>query len=127
MMRKLVASPAKPLHVTAVAAIAFGAAAALPANSALAYEGSSPAASVINDTLVISGTSGRDSVTLGVGADPTTMVVAFPFAQRSQTFARASFHGISVTLGNGDDIFSVNPQAQFADAALTVVGGRGND
>jgi len=83
-----------------------------------------PAASVANQTLTVIGTDGPDQVTLTPG-DPNLLQVKFGsgFERR---FDRATFTTIFVSLGGGDDQFSV-AAPNFNDKALTVDGGDGND
>ena len=83
-----------------------------------------PAASVANRTLTITGTDGPDQITLTPG-DPNLVQVKFGsgFERR---FDRATFTAIFVSLGGGDDQFTV-AAPNFNDKALTVVGGDGND
>ena len=102
--------------------MAFGIAGVVPAELALADSPSTPLAAVVDGTLVIQGTRGDDVITIGVGSDATQFRVDFAGAAAPQTFDRASFGAISVSLGRGDDHFSVDPQGQFNDHPLTVIG-----
>lgn len=116
-----------PVGIAASATLAVGALGALPIQSAFADSHASPSASVLNGTLAIEGTNGPDAITIGVAADPSRLQVSFGGAAPAQTFARATFTAISVSLRSGDDRFSVDPRAQFSDRPLTVYGGRGDD
>jgi Ca2+-binding RTX toxin-like protein len=118
---------AKPLGLAATATLAIGAVVALPAHLALADQTSLPSAEVINGTLLVSGTHDADAITVGLAADPTTLVVDFGGARTPQTFNRASFDAVSASLDGGEDVFAVNPLGQFTDEALTVDGGEGAD
>src|SRR3954452_17422640 len=116
-----------PVGIAASATLAIGALGALPIQSAFAESHPSPSASVLNGTLTIEGTNGPDAITIGVAADPSRLQVAFGEAAVAQSFDRATFTNISVSLRSGDDTFSVDPHAQFSDRPLTVYGGRGDD
>jgi len=116
---------ARPLGVAASATLAIGAAGALPAQ--LAFASPSPSASVANGILSVEGTPGVDTITLGIGADPSTLLVDFGTGATPASFARSTFTAISVSLGPADDNFSVNSQGQFNNVALTIDGGPGND
>jgi Ca2+-binding RTX toxin-like protein len=117
---------ARTLGLGAAAALAVGLFSAAPAltTSASAAEpvGS---ASIVNGTLVITGTNGPDVVDLG--ADATAAQVVFDNdVANAQHFPLADFNTISVSLGNGDDQFK-EASAVLANKALTVDGGNGND
>jgi hypothetical protein len=116
-----------PVGIAASATLALGAVAALPAHLAFADAEATPSASVANDTLTIVGTNGADVVTIGVGADPSTLRVDLGTGATPMSFARSTFTAISVSLGLGDDTFSVDPHGQFSDKALTVDGGQGDN
>jgi Ca2+-binding RTX toxin-like protein len=118
---------ATPVGVAASATLALGAVAALPAHLAFADPESAPSASVANDTLSIDGTNGPDVITVGVGADPSTLRVDLGTGATPLSFARSTFSVISVSLALGDDTFSVDPQGQFSDKALVVNGGGGDN
>jgi Ca2+-binding RTX toxin-like protein len=118
---------ATPLGVAASATLSMGAVAALPAHLAFADAASAPSASVANDTLTIDGTNGRDTITIGVGTDPSTLLVDLGTGATPRSFARSTFTTIDVSLALGNDVFSVNPQGQFGDKALTVNGGGGDN
>lgn len=119
---------ARPLGVAASATLAFGAVAALPAHLAFADVAQSTAsASVADGTLTVDGTEGADAITLGLAADPATLLVDFGAGTSPLAFDRATFTAISVSLGRGDDTFSVDPGGQFSGVALTVDGGGGDN
>jgi len=116
---------ARRLGVAATAALAMGFVAAQPA-------GASPSstASVTNGTLNVVGTNADDQITLALAAgDPNTLQVDFgPTGPGVQSFDRSTFTAISVFLRGGDDQFSVvQTNGTFADEALTVHGGSGDD
>jgi hypothetical protein len=117
--------PARPLGLVAAAAFAVGlvpAATAFTASASAAPPAGS--ASIVNGTLVVTGSNGVDVVSLG--ADATTAQVAFGDPAGAQHFALADFNAISVSLGNADDQFTEAP-AVLANKVLTVDGGNGND
>src|SRR5256885_14539127 len=116
-----------PMGIAASATLAIGALGALPVQSAFADSNPSPSASVFNGTLTIDGSNGPDAITIGVAADPSRLQVTYGEGAAAQSFDRATFSAISVSLGSGDDTFSVDPHAQFSDKSLTVYGGRGGD
>jgi hypothetical protein len=105
----------------AAATIALGVAAAAPAAGAA----ETPFASVAHDTLTIRGTDHADDITIGVGADPNTLVVDFHNGTTTSV-DRSTFTAISVLLRSGNDSFAVAAGSTF-DEALTVYGGAGND
>jgi hypothetical protein len=113
---------ARPIGVAAAAALALslgisGRAAAAP----------TAAASVAHDTLTITGTNGPDQITIGLAADPNTLVVNFGSSgPPEQSFDRTTFSAIAVFLRGGDDQFSVTGPP-FTDEFLTVDAGNGND
>ena len=87
---------------------------------------STPTAAVANNTLTITGTSGRDEITLaGSNDDPNALDVDLGNGTR-QRFDRTTFTAIFVSLGDGDDAFTEAPGV-FADEALIVDAGRGDD
>ena len=87
---------------------------------------SSPTASVANNTLTITGTSDRDEIALaGSNDDPNALDVDLGNGTRPR-FDRNTFNAISVSLGNGDDAFT-EAAGVFADEALTVDAGQGDD
>jgi hypothetical protein len=81
-------------------------------------------AHVANNTLLITGTNGADSVLIGQAGDPNQLVVNVNGT--STAFDRATFDAIDVNLGDGDDGFRESPGI-VSDERLTVSGGRGND
>lgn len=116
---------ARHLGVAATAALAVGFVGATPAG---AHPSSS--ASVSYGVLTIVGTSRSDQIALGLAAgDPNTLQVDFgPNGPPMQSFDRTTFTAISVLLRSGDDEFSVvQTNGAFADEALTVRGGSGDD
>src|SRR3954453_24101646 len=116
-----------PVGIAASATLAIGALGAGPSQSAFADSSASPSAWVFNGTRTIEGTNGADDITIGVATDPPQLQVAFGEAAAAQSSDRATFTAITVSLGSGDDSFSVDPHAQFSDKPLTVYGGRGDD
>jgi hypothetical protein len=87
---------------------------------------SSATATVAGNTLTITGTSGRDEISLaGSNDDPNALDVDLGNGSR-QRFDRNTFTSISVSLGDGDDQFT-EASGVFADEALTVDAGRGDD
>lgn len=117
---------AVPLGVATTATLAIATVGAVSPTAAAADEPSS-AASVIAGTLLIVGSHGGDTVSLRAGADPATLAVDLGTGARPLVFDRSQFTAVSVFLRQGDDTFSVDPQLRFADHALTVDGGNGND
>ena len=117
---------ARPLSLAATAALAVGLVSAAPALTASASAaGPVGSASVVNGTLVVTGTNGPDVVALS--ADATTAQVMFDNdTANALHFPLTDFTAISVSLGNGDDQFTEAP-AVLANKALTVDGGNGND
>jgi Ca2+-binding RTX toxin-like protein len=116
---------ARHVGVAATAALAMGFAAATPAGAS-----PSASASVTYGTLTVVGTSTSDQITLSLAAgDPNTLQVDFgPNGPAVQSFDRSTFGAISVALRSGDDQFSVRQvNGTFADEALTVYGGSGDD
>jgi Ca2+-binding RTX toxin-like protein len=116
---------ARHLGVAATAALAWGFVAAQPAGAS-----ASPSASVAYGTLTVVGTSANDEITLALAAgDPNTLQVDFgPSGPAVQSFDRSTFGAISVFLRSGDDQFAVQQaNGAFADEALTVYGGSGDD
>ncbi len=126
------------LGLTASAVFALGLATAGPAAAASSVPSTTPSepaigsvgaagsATVSNQTLFINGTSGQDRIALRLATgDPTTVQVDFgDNGSSDQSFSRASFSQVSVTLGAGDDEFRVD--AAF-DTPVIVNGGSGDD
>jgi hypothetical protein len=121
-MHKYKRLPARPLGLAASAALAIGlvsfGAAAMPAGAAA----SAGSASIVNNTLTVTGTNRPDVVALG--ADATMIHVTVN--GNVQSFNLADFNAISVSLGNGDDQFT-EQTAVLGDKPLTLDGGNGND
>jgi hypothetical protein len=87
-------------------------------------------ASVSNDTLTVTGSSSRDSLALRLAAgDANTLEVDFgDDGSAEHSFDRSTFSSIEVALRSGTDRFRVDQaNGTFADEALTVDGGSGND
>ncbi len=114
----------------------FGLAAGAAATLALGLIGAGPSAasrnpaSVANGTLTVNAGSGSQSVALRlVAGNANTLEVDLDddgTAERS--FDRTTFTAIRVNLGSGSDNFRVDQvNGAFADEALTVDGGSGND
>ncbi len=88
------------------------------------------AATVANDTLTVNAGSGADRVALRLqAAAPNQLQVDFgDDGSAEHTFDRSTFSQITVNLGSGNDSFRVDQvNGAFADEALTVDGGSGND
>jgi RTX calcium-binding nonapeptide repeat (4 copies) len=102
---------------SAAALTAVGLAAAGPAGAA-----PRTSAEVSGDTLVVSGSSAGESLSLRLAAgDANTLEV-------EHRFDRTSFGSIEVSLGSGSDRFRVDQaNGAFADERLTVDGGSGDD
>jgi hypothetical protein len=112
------------LAAGAAAALTLGLVAAGPAGATRST------ASVYNDTLTVSTGSGSQSVALRLAAgDTTTLEVDVnDDGTAEHSFDRATFSSIKVFLGSGSDRFRVDQvNGAFADEALTVDGGSGND
>jgi hypothetical protein len=104
----------------AVAAVAFAGPAAAATTSA----------TVENGTLTITGTSGSDQLALRLrSGDPNVLEVDFgDDGSAEHSIDRSTFDAIVVQLGAGNDSFRVDQtNGTFADEALTVYGGSGND
>jgi RTX calcium-binding nonapeptide repeat (4 copies) len=92
--------------------------------------GSRPAADVSGDTLRVVGTGRGESLALRLASgDPATLEVDFgDDGSAERSFDRATFTEIEVSLRGGNDRFRVDQvNGAFADEALKVAGGRGND
>jgi hypothetical protein len=113
----------------AVAGAVIGlAASAFAASGSAAAAGSS--ATVSGDTLNVRAGSGADRVALRLqAAAPNQLQVDFDDdGTAEQTFDRGTFATIAVSLGSGNDTFRVDQvNGTFADEALVVDGGSGND
>src|SRR3954453_1386182 len=90
--------------LAATGAVALGLVVVVPAQAALASD--TPSASVANNTLTITGTGGGDTMQLGLGADPNTLLVDLGNGTLPQAFDRSTFNAISVFLNRGDDTFN---------------------
>jgi Ca2+-binding RTX toxin-like protein len=114
----------KQLGLAAAATLALGLATVAEANAAPAAS-----ASVANDTLTITGTNRDDAIQLALAtSDPNTLLIDFGNGTRPQSFDRRTFSAIAVFLHGGDDQFRILPGGgTFAEDALNVDGGRGND
>lgn len=119
--RRLIA----PYGAIAAAALAVSATGALSTNVALADDQTRASAAIVGSALVVSGTNGPDAISLA--ATPTNMTVNYSGERPAQVFDRTAFTTISVALGSGDDMFTVDTQHQFNNIPLTVDGGNGND
>jgi len=89
-----------------------------------------PYASVANDTLTVTGTQTSERLVLRLQAGaPGILEVDFGDDGTAEfSFDRATFSRINVLLRAGDDQFRVDQiNGAFADEALTVDGGNGND
>jgi hypothetical protein len=112
------------LTAGAAAALTLGLVAAGPAGATRST------ASVYRDTLTVNTGSGSQSVALRLAAgDPATLEVDVnDDGTAEHSFDRATFSRIKVFLGSGSDRFRVDQvNGAFADEALTVDGGSGND
>lgn len=117
-----------------MATVAAGTAAAALAVAGLA--GATPAGASRNpaflagQTLVVNGTSANDSLALRLATgDPATLQVDFgDDGVADASFARDAFTAIRVNLRAGDDTVRIDQvNGAFADEAITVVGGSGDD
>jgi RTX calcium-binding nonapeptide repeat (4 copies) len=107
-------------------AVALGVVVGLPAQAAFAADGT-PSASVTNNTLTVEGTNGNDSIAVLLGGDPTVLQVDLGDGALPLSFDRATFTAIKVTLGRGDDAFTVSPGSALTTEDLDVDGGAGDD
>jgi hypothetical protein len=85
---------------------------------------------VANDTLTVMGTSASDRLALRLAAgDTNTLQIDFgDDGSADASFDRRTFSTINVSLLGGDDQFRVDQvNGAFADEALTVDGGNGDD
>jgi Ca2+-binding RTX toxin-like protein len=123
---KVLGVGARPLGVLAAAALTVGMGTVAPsATSPAAALQNAGSAFVAANTLTITGTNAADRV--DISADPTSAIVEFNTDPSTiRRFDLTSFNTINVNLGNGDDHF-VQAPSSFADKALTVDGGNGND
>ena len=91
---------------------------------------SAASSAVANDTLVVQAGSGNDQVALrlAAGAPGTLEVDLDDDGSAEDSFDRATFSRIEVSLGSGNDEFRVDQvNGAFADEALVVNGDSGND
>ncbi|HEY5878321.1 MAG TPA: hypothetical protein VIU11_05395 [Nakamurella sp.] len=85
---------------------------------------------VLNDTLTVSTGSGHDRLALRLAAGaPGTLEVDFDDnGSADRSFDRNTFSAITVFLGSGNDTFRVDQvNGAFADEALSIDGGSGDD
>jgi hypothetical protein len=115
------------------AGLAAGAAAGLAAAVAIATPAAasqSPSAYVSYDTLTVTGTNAADILALRLAAgEPNTLQVDFgDDGVADFSFDRTTFSTINVFLRGGNDQYRVDQvNGAFADEAITVDGGNGND
>jgi Ca2+-binding RTX toxin-like protein len=125
------ANSRRPIALAALAAFAVTAASlavVAPAQAAVADSAPSASARVSNGTLVITGTNGPDDIQMALGADPGTLLVDLgQHPTATLTFDRATFSSIFVSLGAGDDSFTVVTARGDVTTPITVQGGNGND
>ena len=117
------------LAAGAAAVLAAGLVAAGPAGPAGATTART-SAFVAGDTLIVTGSSASESVTLRLapGDDDTLEVDVGNDGSADHSFDRATFSAIGVFLRSGNDQFRVDQvNGPFADERLTVDGGSGND
>jgi Ca2+-binding RTX toxin-like protein len=96
-----------------------------PAGAATRYASARPAsARVSNNTLLIEGTAGDDTVSVTQGADPNQLLV--DTGTGPQAFDRGTFNAVQVDLGDGNDSFEES-SGIVSDEQLTVHGGPGDD
>jgi hypothetical protein len=113
------------LAAGAAAALTLGLVAGGPAGAA-----PRTSASIDDDTLTVTGSSGADRIALRLApGDPGTLQVDFgDDGSAEHSFDRATFTTIEVFLRSGNDEFRVDQvNGAFANEALTVDGGSGND
>ena len=113
-----------PFGAVAAVTLALGATGTI-SHPAFADEHSRPSASIVDHTLFVTGSDGPDAIALAATA--ATMTVNFAGAAPAQVFDRSTFTAISVSLGSGNDMFTVGSQGQFSNIPLAVAGGRGDD
>ena len=114
----------RSLGVAAAAAVTVGT--ALAGSAAAAPP--TPSASAAGDTLTVTGTGAADDLVLRLASgDPTTLQVVVDGAV-VESFSRATFSRIDVLLLGGADRFQVDQSnGAFADEAITVDAGNGDD
>jgi hypothetical protein len=116
--------------LAATAALGFTLATATPAFAGPEAAAPAPATSVANDTLTVMGTSASDRLALRLAAgDANTLQIDFgDDGSADASFDRRTFSTINVFLLAGNDQFRVDQtNGAFADEALTVDGGSGDD
>lgn len=118
---------AVPIGIAGSATLAIGMAGVVSPTAALASQPQSASAYVVHGTLVVVGTPGSDTISLRPGVDPTTVIVGRGTAGQPLSFDRSDFTEVSVFLRQGHDTFTVDPSLRFADGALAVFGGSGDD
>ena len=114
----------------ATAALGLTLATSAPASAAERPDAATASATVSDGTLTVLGTNASDRLALRLAAgQPNVLQVDFgDDGTADQSFDRSTFTAINVYLGNGDDEFRVDQvNGAFADEALTVDGGNGND
>src|SRR4051794_30874043 len=111
----------KPLGLAATAVLALGLAGVSPADASAAVAG----ATLIGDTLVITGGNGPDRVTVDF-REPGSVGAELDGVR--QSFGRRTFRVISVSLGSGDDRFDVDSGGSAStDVPLHIDAGNGSD
>jgi Ca2+-binding RTX toxin-like protein len=87
-----------------------------------------PSASLTGKVLTISGTSGSDMITVGLGADLKNVVVQMcnENGSSTRTFSKASFSTAVIEGGAGDDMLIVNEDFG-AFVPTLMIGGAGSD
>jgi len=125
-MRRFRSLSAGPLGLAATAAFAIGLTATGPALVGTAHAApNAGSAFIANNTLTIVGTDAPDVVSLE--ADATEARVTFAADPANvHHFNLTDFTSISVSLGNGDDVFT-QQSGVLTDKPTTVDGGNGND
>ena len=115
-MRSLGLAAATTTLIGLVGAVSAGPAHATPAGVT---------AAVVDDVLVITGTSAADRVTLDFSAhDPVVVDLGHDHVHRLDP---RTFHSVAADLGAGDDDFRTLSGGSLADVPLTVRAGTGDD
>jgi len=109
---------------SAVLVASFAGARSAAADAHDAAQVTTASAQVANNTLVITGTPGADSVLVSQAGDPNQLVTTVNGT--TTTFDRSTFSAIAVNLGDGDDAFQEN-SGIVSDEKLIVNAGAGND
>ena len=115
-------------YIPLAGALAVGLAVAGPALGATgAQKAEQVKGKVKNGTLTVTGTSGDDTITLGLSAgDPTTLVVETGSGELS--FDRSQFDSIVVNAGDGNDVVGIDESnGVFTDTEATTLDGQGGD